>query len=181
MVGEEMKFIRHEGGQKRRVPENWRKPRGHHNKMRLGKKGHRRPISTGYGAAQKGQVQGKPVCLIRNLAELEACPKEAGIIISAKLGMQKRLAIMKAAEEKNIPILNIKDTEAYKKAFEEKRKRQAASKAKKQAEQKKAEDQAKAKKVKEEEDKAKAADPEATEDADKKEKKEQEKVLHHKQ
>jgi hypothetical protein len=117
---------------------------------------------------------GLKIIHVSGLAELDAIDaKTQGIIISGRLGERKRADILKAATEKKITILNIKDVDAYLKKREDAREEK---KAKKQQRAKKKADNKKEKKSVEEEVEA------AKEETDEEEKKkEQEKILHHKQ
>ena len=76
----------------------WRKPRGLHNKLRLGKKCIKPKI--GYKKLRKEEVP-----RINNSDELKKLNTKK-IIIASKIGKKKRLEIMKYCEENKIKILN---------------------------------------------------------------------------
>ena len=91
-------FERTEQGRFKRLKKCWRKPRGLHNKLRLGKKGLKPKI--GYKKSKKEEV-----LRISNLNELKKL-KLKEIIISSGIGKKKRLEILKFCEENKIKILN---------------------------------------------------------------------------
>ncbi len=104
------KFRRHDAHKKARLSESWRKPRGRQNKLRLKKRGYGKPISAGYGSprATRGLVKGLEPVVIATLAELAALkPKQQGAIILATLGGRKREALLTAAKERGVTILNL--------------------------------------------------------------------------
>ncbi|HID72386.1 TPA: 50S ribosomal protein L32e [Candidatus Micrarchaeota archaeon] len=111
-------------GFKKRVKSRWRKPRGTHNKKRMGKEftgaspniGYRNPASVrGLG---KG---GLPEMLVSNVAELEGA-KDVVLRISSKVGKRKRMEIQKKAETMGLRVLNVrKGTEPKKAAPAEKK------------------------------------------------------------
>jgi large subunit ribosomal protein L32e len=182
-------FTRHEAGQKKRVAPNWRKPKGHQNKMRLGVKGAKVTVSQGYRMPKS--VRGLdtrtsliPVVVVRekDLESIDA--KTQGIIVGATVGTKKRLAIFEVAEKKGITIINIRDVNAYKENFEKKKAATKTQKNKKKATKDKVKkaDEKKASDKKKEEEEAKAAlKGDESQESGTKEKKKQEKILHHKQ
>lgn len=112
-----IKFVREDAGLKKRIKFQWRKARGIQSKVREERKGHGRKVKIGYGTSKEGR---KEVNLITNLKDLENSKGE--VILSGKLGMRKRIELIKKAQEKKIKITNIKNTEEYIKNVEEKRK-----------------------------------------------------------
>lgn len=110
---------RFERGQSGIMPQfkgTWRRPRGIHNKMRLGLRGKRVGPAVGYSSPKevKGlERNGMQSVLITTMEELNNIQKEQIIIISAKLGQRKKVEIVKKAVEKKLPILNIKDPQKY--------------------------------------------------------------------
>ena len=104
-------FIRQDTDIRIRVRNNskWRKPKGIHSTMRHHRMGKRKLPSPGYGAPAK--VRGfhalglKPM-IVENESQIPES-REYGVIISGKVGMRKKAAIIKRANEKGINILNI--------------------------------------------------------------------------
>ena len=192
-----MKFTRHEAGQKARIGSSWRRPKGHQNKMRLSKKGHKASISQGYrrqkslrGSHKKTQLA---LVTIQNVKELEHIDPKTTAIIIGNVGVKKKLDIIKQAQDKNITITNIdpaKFEERVKQKKELKKQKDQQKKKKeeeKQADQKKAEkesqedkDQAD-KQTKKQASQEKPVAKKSAPQEEKVEKKEQEKILHHKQ
>lgn len=127
---------------------SWRKPRGRHSKVRLGKSGKPKRPRIGYGAPvlmkhldSKTKLLPK---LIKNVKDLESLNTEKEVpVISTSVGMKKKIEIASVAEEKGISIYNLKDAQAYienvKKHFEEKKKASEELKKSKEAKQAKAE------------------------------------------
>ena len=172
-------FIRQCHTKKTRLTAKWRKPKGIHSKMREKRKGHRKSPSPGYGSPKK--VKGlhvlglKSVRIISNkdLGNIDA--NNEGIILSATLGLRKKIEIIKKAVEKKIKILNIKDPEQFLKSVEKQMKK------KKETKEAKTKEKEKKKKEKEKKitakKKEKLAEKLTEEEKKEQEKKEQDKLL----
>lgn len=176
------KFIRKDANKKKRIAKTgWRKPKGITNKMRLSRKGHLPTVKPGYCSPtqEKNKADGLHIIKVSNLAELEKINPKTQAVVIGKAGKQKKLDMIKKAEELKIKIINLKidkfkdSTENFfnqrqkvsKEKIEEKKKKEAELK---EAEKKKAEEEAK--KEKEE--------PELSDEEKKKqEKKEKDKIL----
>lgn len=95
-------------GKKRKKLQKWRRDRGRHSKMRRKRFGY--PISPGVGYKTKkstsGLIAGLRPVLVHNISELEAVRKSESVII-ARIGARKKLEIIKRAQEKKIPIINV--------------------------------------------------------------------------
>ncbi len=117
------KFVREDAGLKKRIKFQWRKARGIQSKVREERKGHGAKVKIGYGTSKEGR---KEIILITNLKDLENAKGE--IVLSGKLGMRKRIELIKKAQEKKIKITNIKNAEEYLKKAEEKRKQKKQQK-----------------------------------------------------
>ncbi len=100
----------------------WRRPKGHHSKMRHGIKGKNKLIEVGYGSprAVKGlHKSGLREVLIHNVNELEKIKsKEDGIVI-ASVGLRNKMDIVREAEKKKLTILNLKNPSEFLKKSEE--------------------------------------------------------------
>ena len=106
-------FVTQDSWKRKLLPKSWRKPKGLHSKMRLKKKGNPKLPSAGYRApkAIRGfHSSGVKAVHINSVSELENV-KDA-IIIASTVGTKKKLAIINAAVEKKLAILNI-DTAAF--------------------------------------------------------------------
>ncbi|MCK5629278.1 MAG: 50S ribosomal protein L32e [Nanoarchaeota archaeon] len=171
-------FRRQDSHKKKRVGVAWRKPKGLQSKMRLCRKGYRNSVSTGYGSpkqvaglSKEGLVKVNVAC-VKDLENIDN--KAQGIIINSSVGNKKRLDIFKVAKEKQIAVLNIKDTEKYAAKIESGRNKKKEDQVKKDTEKKKKVKEAEEKKSEKLESKV-----ENVSDEDKKliEKKEKDKIL----
>jgi len=108
-------FVRHAIHKKKKLAAVWRRPRGLQNKMRLHKKGHLPQISTGYGAPneEKGKIKGKVPVLVNNVTDLTKVNSKSIVIISSKLGVRKKVEIVKLCADKKYEVLNVKDSKSY--------------------------------------------------------------------
>ena len=92
----------------------WRRPRGLHSKMRENRRGYRRKISIGWKspALVRGlHPTGLLPVLVHNVEDLARIDSTTqGAIIGSSVGGRKRMAILTAAKGK-LTILNIKDVE----------------------------------------------------------------------
>jgi len=115
-----MKFTRKDITKKKRIANTgWRKPKGITNKKRLNKKGHSPNVRTGYGTPnkEKNKINGLQIIKINNLKELSSINPKIQAITIGKTGKQKKLQIIKKAEEQKITIINFQ-TEKYKQETE---------------------------------------------------------------
>ena len=109
-------FVRTDFGQRKEVSSPWRKPRGLQSKSRHGVFG--KPVKVNIGFRGPVLVRGvhvsglQPV-RVENVAALASVDKNQGIIISGRVGLRVRMAIMKAAQLKKIMILNWKDPAGF--------------------------------------------------------------------
>lgn len=114
-------FIRQDTDIRIRVRNNskWRKPKGIHSKMRHHRRGKRKLPSPGYGAPAKVRgfhASGAKPMSVENESQIPES-REYGVIIPGKVGMRKKAAIIKKANEKGISILNI-NAEEFMKSLE---------------------------------------------------------------
>ena len=138
-------FIRSDAHKKKRLGENWRFPKGHHNKMRLGKAGHRKLVEVGYRmprAVRGVESSGLKKVIIHNLKELEKIDAKKECALIANIGLKKKIEIVKEALKKKIVIFGMKDPSLFLKQAEEdlnlrKEKKKMAEVKKKEREKKK--------------------------------------------
>jgi len=171
-------FLRQCAHKRGRLANKWRRPKGLHSKMRKKLKGYRKSPSPGYGSPNevKGvHPSGLKQILVNSIKDLEKIESDSGIILSSKIGLRKKIELVKEAIEKKIKILNIKDPNLFLKSTEEKiKKKKEAKEAKtKEKEKKKKEKEKKVAEKKEKELAEKLTEEEKKE----KEKKEQDKLL----
>jgi len=167
-------FIRQDTNKKKRLRNKacWRKPKGRHSKMRLGKAGHESMPSLGWGSPKevKGlHKSGLMPVLIFSLKDLEKIKEGKGAVIGNSVGTRKRIELIKKAEERGLKILNIKNT---KKLIEKILKEREAKKEKRLEKEKK-----KSEKSKKKEKKKEKEEPVDEEVKKKEKKKEKDKIL----
>ena len=125
---------RFERGQSGIMPQlrgTWRRPRGVHNKMRLGLRGKRVGPAVGYSSPKgvKGlERNGIRAVLISNLQDLDTIKQNEAALLSSTLGQRKKTEIVKKALEKKINILNLKDPQAYLQEIEQSYKKKGSKK-----------------------------------------------------
>ena len=141
------RFTRHESHKKKSVKPNWRRPRGLHNKVRLGKRGYRIKPDTGYRTPKpaRGTSDGKRLVLIRSGQDLNGLKSgECILILSSRLGGRKKLELL--AKMKGFKIMQGDAEELAKRITEAHEKRKKASQKKKSQRSKKKTEEKKDKK-----------------------------------
>jgi len=96
------KFARENAHRKVRVKKKgWRRPRGTDSKQRVGKKHQPKKPNIGYGTKKKEKE-----ILVANMNELEKQKKGAKVKIKSAVGKKKRIELIAKAKELKIKILN---------------------------------------------------------------------------
>lgn len=103
-------FVRQEYNKRKKLPKNWRRPRGIHSKLRLRRRG--KPARVAIGYKTPNQVRhltkdGLKKVIIFNLKDLKNLKKEEIAIISRTVGNRKKLEILKEAQKSNLKIHNV--------------------------------------------------------------------------
>ncbi|MEK6825212.1 MAG: eL32 family ribosomal protein [Nanoarchaeota archaeon] len=95
-------------GKKRRKLQKWRRPRGHHSKIRLKRFSYPTQPGVGYGTEKKaaGKIEGRLLLLIHNAAELAKVNPKTHAVILARIGAKKKIELLKKAQESNIIVIN---------------------------------------------------------------------------
>jgi len=95
-------------GKNRKKLQKWRKPKGRDNKMREKRFGYPKNPSVGYKSPKKesGKINGKIPLLAHNLADLAGANSNS-IIILGKVGMKKKLEMIKEVKKKKMEIFNL--------------------------------------------------------------------------
>ena len=105
------KFIRKDMHKKKRIAgSGWRKPKGITNKRRLNRKGHSANVRPGYGSPdnKRNTFEGLKIVTVYNVAELESIDPKLCAVVIASVGKQKKLDLVKKAEELKFKIVNLK-------------------------------------------------------------------------
>lgn len=164
-------FLRQNAGKLSKLGNIWRQPKGMHSKMRKKLRSYKKHPSPSYSSPK--QVRGLtpegfiPI-IINNVSQLK---DQKAIIISGKVGLKKRLEIIKKSLQLKIKILNIKNPENFVKEIETNVIKKKEEKKKKVEERKKSKQES-AKKIKTKEKKE-----ETPEEKEKREKEEKRKLL----
>ncbi|MBS3150989.1 hypothetical protein J4443_01245 [Candidatus Woesearchaeota archaeon] len=109
-MGSKMKpnFVRQNISRKR-LRVKWRRPRGIHSKLRLNKAGHIKKPSQGFRAPRKERIPS--TTFIEGIKDLVNA--KPSILLSSKLGLKKKLEILKRAGELKLNVLNIKNIDEF--------------------------------------------------------------------
>ena len=127
-----LKFLRQNVG-KKKLKVKWRNPTGIHSKLRLNKAGHRKKPSPGFRAPKKERVA--KISLIKNLNDL--INAKSSILISSKLGLKKKIEVLKRAKEMKLNVLNVKNIDEFINKSNEVLEKRRQEKKKKETEKKK--------------------------------------------
>jgi large subunit ribosomal protein L32e len=104
-------FIRQDNPKRMKVGDKWRKPKGVHSKIRHNFKGRRKMPSPGYRSPVEVRglhSTGLNMVVIANVDSLSSLDaKKDGVVVSGKVGMKKRLAILHKAKEMKLHVLNL--------------------------------------------------------------------------
>jgi len=100
------KFQRHPKHKK--LKDSWRRPRGHQNKLRKGKKSKGKKPNVGYGTQDKGKhPSGYYEKIVHNTKELEDVnEEEEAVRIGGTVGKRKKKEITENAEKMGLKVLN---------------------------------------------------------------------------
>ena len=176
-------FIQQDYHKKRRLSKKWKRPTGLQSKMRHQFRGYARRVKQGWRSPVEIRGyhgKGFEAILIRNPSELDTVKKEQGIIISANVGLKKRLDIIARAQVLGLKILNLDPENVKKKADSMKRKKEEEKKQKDEKKKKTIEESLK-KAEKKQKDKAEEPAEKTEEEKKAEEKKEKDEVIIHKQ
>jgi large subunit ribosomal protein L32e len=95
-----MKFVRSEGGKRKRLADVWRTPRGQSNKLRRGEKGKGEKPNIGYKKQIGGDYQ--RIFTVEDVKGL----KVKVALIGSGVGLVKRAQIVEACKKVGITVLN---------------------------------------------------------------------------
>lgn len=103
------KFHRLDAHKKKKLALSWRKPKGHHSKLRRQLKAKGSLVKVGFGspAAVRGlHASGYEEVLVHRPEDVHGINKKQAIRVARTVGKKKRVEIEKAAKELNIKVLN---------------------------------------------------------------------------
>ncbi len=106
-------------GRKRKKKQVWRSPKGRDNKIREKRKGYPVKVMVGF---KQNKIKPKSI-MVTNIKDLEKINKGETAMIG-KVGMKKRIEIIKKAKEKEITFSNINVRKTLKKAEKKKEERE---------------------------------------------------------
>ncbi|SRR3989344_4375546 len=116
-------FVQREGHKRKKLEEKWKRPKGLQNKLRMGFKSHGMAVSIGYGTPLKIRnmhSSGLIPVLVSSSNDLKKInAKTHGILLSSKIGLRKKILLLKKIMELSLPVLNIKDIQMFIKKSEE--------------------------------------------------------------
>lgn len=141
-------FERQDANKYKQFSGKWRRPRGIHNKLRRGFKGHKAMPSIGYGSPRSVSGltrKGLSLVLVHNKNDLNKVKENCVGVIARNVGLKKKIEILSLAKEKKVNILGVKDIESFVNSAKEK-----LAKRKKDSESKKEKNKKKEEKVSEE-------------------------------
>lgn len=107
-------FTRQEYPARKKLDKVWRKPKGIHSKMRDKKRGKKVQPTVGWKAPRivRGLTRdGLVPVMINNLKDIVNLKQTDLAVISSKIGMRKKIEILKKLKEKKVKVLDTKDVE----------------------------------------------------------------------
>ncbi|MEM4756407.1 MAG: 50S ribosomal protein L32e [Candidatus Woesearchaeota archaeon] len=106
-------FLRQDAHKLKKLPKNWRSPKGAHSKMRHANKGKRQLVKKGYGSPKEAyglHPTGLRVVLVSSLQQLATLdPKTDGVLLSHTVGKKKRMQLIQEIIKRNLTLLNAQD------------------------------------------------------------------------
>lgn len=145
----------------------WRRPKGPQSKMRLHEQGHRKMPTVGFGSPKevKGlNREGFKEVIVFNVADLKLInTKTDAVVVGAKVGGRKKLAILSECKTMKLKVSNVKDVDKKIKALTKETKAKEVKETKKVTKTETKTKEAKTPEVKEEKAVKKAAKEEGAE------------------
>ena len=108
LIKKKHKFLRQEGHKRKRLADNWRKPRGVHSKLRLRRRGKAKMVSIGYKMPEnvRGLLKGNVQQVLVSKPEHLKFVKKGEVAVLKKTSNKKRLEILLEAKKLNVAVLN---------------------------------------------------------------------------
>jgi large subunit ribosomal protein L32e len=139
MKSKKPNFLRQDAHKIKGLKKKWIKPKGVHSKMRLKLRSYRKQAGIGYSSPKEVKYlnrEGFKEVLVNNLNDLTKIKDNEVILLSSKLGLKKKIEIIKKIQELKLKISNLKDADTFVKNIEnlikEKKKKREELKAKKE-------------------------------------------------
>jgi len=110
------KFLRQEAHKIKKLDNKWRKPKGLDSKMRRGLRGYRRVARIGYGSPKKVSglnADGFKEARVRNLADLSNVKEGYIVVISGRVGLRKKVELLKEIEKLKFKVSNVDDIKKF--------------------------------------------------------------------
>lgn len=167
-------FLRQEAHKKKKLAKNWRRAKGLDSKMRRGLRGYRSLPKVGYASPKKVRgltKDGLKERVVETLNDLKNVASDELIILSRRLGLRKKVLLLKEIEKTGLEVGNVEDIPKFLKDVEEKLKKKGEEHKKKEEEKKKSKEEA----LKRAEEKKKEEEKKTEEEKEKKKKEEEKK------
>ncbi len=141
---------------KKEAPENWRKQKGHHNKVRKEKRGYPSKVKVGYRTPKKTRgltKNGLQPVLVKNKKGIENLDaEEECAVLSSNIGAKKLLSLLKEVKKREITVHNYDVEEKISRIQQKFKERKKKRKKKEEEKEKKKEEEKKELEEKVEED-----------------------------
>ena len=114
-------FVRSDSHKKKRIGKVWRKPKGLQSKMRLQKKGFRKIVKIGYRTPKElrhKHPSGMNNIFVENIKQLKELNSDKDLITIKRIGIKKKIMIIKEAEKLKLKITNLDPSKFLKKIEE---------------------------------------------------------------
>lgn len=108
-------FLRTDSNRKK-YKNNWRKPRGLHNKRRLKFKGHQKNPSQGYRSPVEVRglhTSGLELVTINNLNDIKNIKENQIIEIASNVGTKNKIKMLEECKSKGLQVSNVKDIDKF--------------------------------------------------------------------
>lgn len=108
-------FIRQDN-QIKSLKRKWKQPKGIHSKLREKRKGHIGHPAPCYASPKYVKFlhpSGLKEVVVSNPGQLAQIKNDEGIVLSAVLGLRKKLILLKKIRELKLPVLNIKNIDEF--------------------------------------------------------------------
>ena len=168
-------FLRQEAHKRKKLGKKWLRPKGRDSKMRRKMRGYRRTPSVGYASPRKVKGltrDGFIERVVETMKDLKNISKEEIIILSRRLGLKKKILLLKEIEKQGLKVGNVEDIPKFLKDVDEKFKTKKKESKEKEEHKKKSKEDS----LKKAEEKKKEEEKKTEEEKEKEEKEEEKKI-----